>query len=187
VDAFVCRIVERLRSLRAQQAGATDGFLLPRTRCRQTLIRGIRKTFRDAVAAAGITTRLVPHQNRHTYATEMLRAGVSLPGLMELLGHASPEMTLRYLEITQPDLQREYQLARSHPRHLVPPPRALPASSVARADLISLLNALDGARHVAEMFRRAIPDNRLQRLLARIGNRLTKMLAQLHSLKTAQE
>jgi len=184
VDSLVCQIVERLRSLRAQKDAGNDSFLLPRTRSRETLIRGIRKTFREAVTAAGITTRLVPHQNRHTYATEMLRAGVSLLGLMELLGHASPEMTLRYLLITQPDLQREYQLARSHPRHLIPSPRALPASSAARADLMSLRNALDAARHVAEMFRRTLPDDGLQRLLTRIGNRLTKMLVQLRSLGT---
>jgi integrase len=123
VDPYVCQIVEHLRSLRPLCASASDPFLLPRTRSRETLIRKIRATFRDAVAAAGITTRLVPHQNRHTYATEMLRAGVSLVGLMELLGHASPEMTLRYLAITQPDLQREYQLARSQPRHRVPSPQ----------------------------------------------------------------
>jgi integrase len=183
VDSFVCQIIERIRSLRTEQNVTSDGFLLPRFRCRETLIRSLRKTFREAVAAAGITTRLVPHQNRHTYATEMLRSGVTLPALMELLGHASPEMTLAYLEITQPDLQREYQLARTHPRHMAPPPRALPASATARADLTSLWQALDGARHVAEMFRRAVPDHRLQRLLARIGNRLAKMLAQLQNQK----
>ena len=58
--------------------------------------------------------------SRHTYATEMLRSGVTLTGVMELLGHTSPEMTLLYLQITQPDLQREYHLARQHPRHQVP-------------------------------------------------------------------
>ena len=33
---------------------------------------------------------IVPHQIRHTYATEMLRAGVSFPVLMKLLGHTDP-------------------------------------------------------------------------------------------------
>jgi|GEM_PF-3877170 len=40
---------------------------------------------------------------RHTYATTMLRAGVSLPALMKLLGHRTANMTLRYVEITQQD------------------------------------------------------------------------------------
>ena len=43
----------------------------------------------------------------------MLRAGVSFPGIMKLLGHSTPDMTMRYLGIALPDLQREYQQARS--------------------------------------------------------------------------
>jgi hypothetical protein len=42
-------------------------------------------------------------------------AGVGLPVLMKLLGHTSPEMTMRYL-VALTDLQREFQLARSRPR-----------------------------------------------------------------------
>jgi hypothetical protein len=63
----------------------------------------------------GLSTRIVPHQLRHTYATEMLRAGVSFPVLMKLLGHSSPDMTMRYVDVALTDLQREYQLARSRP------------------------------------------------------------------------
>ena len=121
---------------------------------------------------------------RHTYATEMLRSGVDLPALMQLLGHASPEMTLRYLKITQPDLQREYHQALSHPRHLIPSPRALPLASSARADLPTLLLAMDTAQYVLEMVRRTIPDSSQRRLLTRFGNRLTKMRTQLRNLAT---
>ena len=48
--------------------------------------------------------RLVPHQFRHTYASEMLRAGVGLPAFMNLLGHVDPDMTMRYLDVTLTDL-----------------------------------------------------------------------------------
>jgi integrase len=187
IDQVVCQILERLRSLRSPGPAAPDPFLLPRNRARETLIRRIRAAFRNAVAAAGITTRLVPHQNRHTYATEMLRSGVDLPALMQLLGHTSPEMTLRYLKITQPDLQREYRLALSHPRHLVPSPRSLPLSSSARADLPSLLTAIEAAHHVLEMLRRTLPDGPDRRLLTRVGNRFTKILAQLRSLSATEK
>jgi integrase len=37
-----------------------------------------------------------PHQLRHTYATALVNAGVSLQSLMALLGHVSAEMSLRY-------------------------------------------------------------------------------------------
>jgi hypothetical protein len=49
----------------------------------------------------------------------MLRAGVSFAAVIKLLGHKSSHMTLEYFEITQQDLQREFHLAISHPRHLV--------------------------------------------------------------------
>jgi Phage integrase family len=58
--------------------------------------------------AAGIPARIVPHRLRHIYATFMLRAGVSFPGILKLLGHSSPDMTMRYLGIRLPDLKREY-------------------------------------------------------------------------------
>jgi len=115
----------------------------------------------------------------------MLRSGVTLTGVMELLGHTSPEMTLLYLEITQPDLQREYHLAREHPRHQVPCPQALRSPASFRADLPSLLNSLNTARYVLEMLRRTLSEDHARRLLDRIGNRLTKMLAELRRIDPA--
>jgi len=103
VDFFVCQAVHRLRLLRAADATGAGGFLLARPRGRYPLIRGLRAVLRDVVAAAGITTRIVPHQFRHTYGTEMLRAGVNFAAVMKLLGHKSPHMTLQYLEVTQLD------------------------------------------------------------------------------------
>jgi hypothetical protein len=187
VDSAVRQIVDRLRALRPSNVSTSDSFLLPRDRARETLIRRVRATFRDVVSAVGIPARLVPHQNRHTYATEMLRSGVSFPAVMQLLGHTSPEMTLRYLKITQPDLQREYYQALSHPRHLVPSPRALPQSSSARADLPTLILAIDAAQYVLQMLCRTLPDNSNRRLLTRVGRRLSSILNQLRSVATPQK
>ena len=72
---------------------------------RQALIRQLRYYLHEVSAAAGIPTRIVPHQLRHTYASEMVRSGVTLPALMKLLGHADPEMTMRYVDVTSNDLQ----------------------------------------------------------------------------------
>jgi hypothetical protein len=187
VDSTVRHIVERLRALRPSGASTSDPFLLPRNRARETLIRRLRAAFRHVVSATGIAGRLVPHQNRHTYATEMLRSGVSFPAVMQLLGHSSPEMTLRYLKITQPDLQREYHQALSHPRHLVPSPRTLPQSCSARADLSTLLLAMDGAQYILQMLCRALPDGSHRRLLTRVGRRLRKISTQLRSLSPVQK
>ena len=83
-----------------------DGRLLSRPHGKQTLIRQLRYWLHEVTAAAGITTRIVPHQFRHTYASEMIRSSVTLPALMKLLGHTDPEMTMRYVDITSNDLQR---------------------------------------------------------------------------------
>ncbi len=66
-------------------------------------------------------------------------------------GQAWPRMTLYYLEITQQDLQREYRLAHSNPRHLAPPPRVPASISLHRADLASLIDSLRAAQHVLEI------------------------------------
>jgi len=117
---------------------------------------------------------------RHTFATEMLRSGVSFPALMKLLGHSSPEMTLLYAEFTQTDLQREFRTARAQPRHLLPPPKA---DIGLHADLTSTLQAVHVTQHVLEMFRRTLPDTSDSLLvLDRLANRLTKIAAELRKL-----
>ena len=187
VDSFVCQVINRLRLLRSQDASDADNFLLTRPHGRELLIRGIRAALQDVVAAAGINTRIVPHQFRHTYASDMLRGGVTFPAVMKLLGHTTPAMTMLYLEITQTDLQREYNLARSHPRHLVPVPRTPLYTSSPRADLGSLVESLRAAQHILEMFRRALPDGSTRRLLARVANRLVKIVTQLLNLNPPKE
>jgi len=56
-------------------------------------MKRLRPYLSDVAAAVGISTRIVPHQLRHTYATEMVRAGVSLPVLMTLLSVAAKKGT----------------------------------------------------------------------------------------------
>jgi hypothetical protein len=118
--------------------------------------------------------------SRHTFATEMLRSGVSFPALMKLLGHSSAKMTLLYAEFTQTDLQLEFRAARSQPRHLLPPPKA---AIGLQADLTSTLQAVQVTQHVLEMFRRTLSDTSDSLpVLDRLANRLTKIAAELRKL-----
>jgi len=182
VDSFVCRLVDRLRLLRSQDPLPADGFLLARPSGRYALIRKLRSFWRDLVATVGITTRIVPHQLRHSFGTEMLRAGVTLPAVMKLLGHLKPEMTMLYVDVSLLDLQREFHQARSQPRHLLPASR-LPASiSSPQANLTSLLDSLHLAQHVLEMLRRTLPPGPDRRLLDRLANRLTKIVSETRKL-----
>jgi integrase len=184
VDSVVCQLVERIRSLRPPTAPKSGRLLLPGPRGRYLLKRKLRAAFREVTAAVGIPARLVPHQFRHTYGTEMLRAGVSFAAVMKLLGHKSPHMTLQYLEITQQDLQREFHLALSHPRHLAPS-RSISSDLAPRADLSGLIHSLTTAQHVLEIYRRNVTDPSARRLLDRLANRIVKLLSQIRKLNPA--
>lgn len=186
VDSMVCKLVERIRSLRPPTAPQAGLLLLPRPRGRRQLVRRLRAALRDVVVAVGIPVRIVPHQLRHTYGTEMLRAGVSFAAIIKLLGHKSPHMTLEYLEITQQDLQREFHLALSHPRHLVPS-HTTSSGAPPRPDLSSLIASLIGAQHVLEMYRRNVDDKSARRLLDRLANRILKILTETRKLNPPEK
>jgi integrase len=56
----------------------------------------------------GAVLVVTPHQLRHTYATTLANAGMSLQALMALLGHVTPEMTIRYATLASPTLRGAY-------------------------------------------------------------------------------
>lgn len=183
VDSFGCELVQRLRFFRFLDPLPADGRLLARPGSKEALVRQFRDYFHQVCHSLGLSTRIVPHQLRHTYATELLRAGVGFPVLMKLLGHTSPEMTMRYLDVALNDLQREFQLARSKPRHLIPQPKTSPASI--RAGIDGVIDSLLAAQHVLEMFRRTLPDDTSRRSLDRLSNRLSKILTETRNLCTS--
>jgi hypothetical protein len=65
VDSFVCELVQRLRFFRSFDPLA-DRRLLARHSGKQTLMKRLRPYLSDVAAAVGISTRIVPHQLRHT-------------------------------------------------------------------------------------------------------------------------
>jgi integrase len=70
----------------------------------------VRKELARSAQTAGIG-HVTPHQLRHTYATALVNAGVSLQALMALLGHVSAEMSLRYAHIFDATVRAEYERA----------------------------------------------------------------------------
>ena len=182
VDAFVRELVQRLRFFRSLDPLPADGRLLARPGAKDTLLRHLRDYLHQVCHGLGLSTRLVPHQLRHTYATEMLRAGVTFPALMKLLGHTSPEMTMQYLDVVLTDLQREFELARSKPRHRVPQPPV--PSAPQRSGLHAVLDSLHTAQHMLELFGRSLPNGPSRRCLDRLSNRLSKILREARNLTT---
>jgi integrase len=71
---------------------------------------GLRSLFRHHRVQSGVP-QANPHRFRHTFASDMIRAGVSLPALMRLMGHAYVHTTLLYIQITPRDVFAEYARA----------------------------------------------------------------------------
>lgn len=182
VDSWVCQLVQRLRFFRSLDPLPPDGLLLARPRTKEALLRQLRDYLHQVCFAVGLPTQIVPHQLRHSYASQMLRCGVGFPAVMKLLGHSSPDMTMLYLEIVLTDLQREFHLARSQPRHLAPQPNLSSAST--RTGLEGLIDSLLAVQHILEMFRRSLPAGAPRRHLDRLSNRLTKIVAEARTLAT---
>ncbi|HVH85161.1 MAG TPA: tyrosine-type recombinase/integrase, partial [Terriglobales bacterium] len=81
---------------------------------------GLRSLFRHHRQTTGIKLAH-PHRFRHTFASDMVRAGMSLPALMRLMGHADIQTTLQYVRITPQDVYLEY--ARAVAQHIRPLPK----------------------------------------------------------------
>jgi site-specific recombinase XerD len=76
---------------------------------------GMRRIFRTHRARSG-AGRVRPHRLRHTYGTELAAAGIDLLVLRDLMGHANPETTGRYVHLSVDTLAAEYHAARQAPR-----------------------------------------------------------------------
>jgi len=69
------------------------------------------RIIKELTAHTDTTERIYCHRLRHTFATEMARAGMPLPALMKLLGHKTPKMTMRYVQVAQLDVRQAYDQA----------------------------------------------------------------------------
>ena len=75
--------------------------------------RGIQREIGIIAQKAGLQDKVSPHVLRHTFATLTLNNGAELVAIQELLGHSSPDTTLRYAKITH-ERKRE-----QHKRYLI--------------------------------------------------------------------
>jgi len=80
---------------------------------------GMRSLFRYHRHTTGVMLAN-PHRFRHTFASDMVRAGVSLPALMHLMGHAFIQTTLIYVQVTPLEVYQQY--ARAVAQHIRPLP-----------------------------------------------------------------
>lgn len=116
LDDAAVAIVDRIAAARSPgrplphpRHGRPTEFLL--THHGKRLSRdAIRAELARAAAQAGLGN-ITPHQLRHTYATALVNAGVSLQALMAILGHTSAEMSLRYGRLFDQTVRADYERA----------------------------------------------------------------------------
>jgi integrase len=70
----------------------------------------IRRGLEISATKAGIG-HVHPHQLRHTYTTSLANGGMSIEALMAILGHVTPEMTLRYAHLAADTIRTAYDAA----------------------------------------------------------------------------
>ncbi len=83
-------------------------------------VAGLRSLFRHHRLCSQVL-RANPHRFRHTFGADMVRAGISLPALQQLMGHSHIRTTMLYVQLAPQDVWREYARAVQNRIHLSVP------------------------------------------------------------------
>jgi site-specific recombinase XerD len=73
--------------------------------------RTVQRWMARYLQRASINRLYTPHCLRHTFATQLLNAGIPLEVLKELMGHQSIQMTLRYAQLYESTKRQQYTQA----------------------------------------------------------------------------
>jgi site-specific recombinase XerD len=107
IDEVTLRIIKNLQSDRSKNSAT----LLETTKGVKTRKDCYSKALKSACNGLDLHGPAHTHRLRHTFATSMLNGGMSLVGLMKILGHNDHRMTLRYSAITTETVRDEYMTA----------------------------------------------------------------------------
>jgi hypothetical protein len=88
------------------------------------------------------------------------------------------------VQVTQQDLQREFHQARQNAASPHRLPTLSPPKGIHSADLPGIRQALAATRHLLEMYRRQLADEKPKRTLRRLDRRLLAVDSQLGCLAT---
>jgi site-specific recombinase XerD len=91
-----------------------------RQRGRPMTAAGLRSLFRHHRLVSKVP-QANPHRFRHSFGSDMVRAGISLPALMHLMGHADIHTTMLYVQLAPQDVWHEFARAVQQRVRLSPP------------------------------------------------------------------
>jgi site-specific recombinase XerD len=104
LDNATIKLVEKLRN----KGHKPRHWLMVTPTGKKTRYQQYLCALHDICQGLDIADKMTIHRLRHTYATSLLSAGMSLTSVMKLLGHRDYRMTLRYAEITQEAVGKQY-------------------------------------------------------------------------------
>ena len=99
---------QAIELLQAQPGRSREGWVFPGREPSKPL-HNPRKAFMRVLKAAGIEEHVRIHDLRHSAASLMAQAGVSLYLIQQTLGHSTPVMTQRYAHIGDDPLRAAVQ------------------------------------------------------------------------------
>lgn len=106
-------VVKTLQAYREQRGERDPRRPFFESRTGKGMSRGaVYERVRTHSRRAGVRKRVSPHVIRHTFATDLVRAGVSLVTIRDLLGHRCISSTQVYLHVTASELR---DAADAHP------------------------------------------------------------------------
>jgi len=85
-------------------------ILQGRGRGRPMTVAGVRSLFRTRRHHPQLAN-IHPHLLRHTFGSTMAGSGMSLPTLQRLMGHAFPETTMQYINLSMNDIVDQFRQA----------------------------------------------------------------------------
>jgi site-specific recombinase XerD len=122
-------LVTLIDDYRSRHVTPGNPLLLPRENGRALDRHTVTRLINKAGTAAGLS-HIHPHQLRHTLATQAINRGMTLEAIAALLGHRSPDMTLRYAKIANRTVADEYFAVTKKVESLYQQGKTLPADSI---------------------------------------------------------
>jgi site-specific recombinase XerD len=105
-------VLENYLQLERPPTNSPALFVSLKGRCRGLPMTsaGLRSLFRHHRAGSH-TPQANPHRFRHTFGADMVRDGISLPALQQLLGHSQIRTTMIYAQLAPQEVWRQYRRA----------------------------------------------------------------------------
>ncbi len=115
VDPHTLDVVEKIKLHHSgrPEVGSTTVYLISNPRGRRRSRNHFNAILKDVAKDLAIPGKVTVHRLRHSFATSLLSAGLSITTLKVLLGHTDIRMTLNYAAVTQETGRNEYFAALS--------------------------------------------------------------------------